>query len=73
MIVTADHGTDPTLQRTTDHTREMVPMLAWGPDVPRGQDLGVRGSMADVGATILDLFGRDRPVPRTGRSFAAHL
>lgn len=73
MIVTADHGTDPTLHRTTDHTREMVPMLAWGPDLPRGHDLGDRGSMADVGATVLDLFGLDRQTERTGRSFAEHL
>lgn len=73
LVVTADHGTDPTLLRTTDHTREMVPMLAWGPDVPRGHDLGVRRSMADVGATVLDLFGLGRPAPGIGRSFAAHL
>lgn len=73
VMVTADHGTDPTLQRTTDHSREMVPMLAWGPDVPRGHDLGARGSMGDVGATVLDLFGLDRPTPRTGRSFAERL
>lgn len=73
MIVTADHGTDPTLRRTTDHTREMVPMLAWGPDLPDGRDLGIRGSMADVGATVLDLFGLDAATLRPGRSFVQHL
>lgn len=70
LMVTADHGTDPTLTRTTDHTRERVPFLAWGPDLTEGTDLDVRQTMADVGATVLDLFGLDPSLPAGGTSFA---
>lgn len=57
LLITADHGTDPTLTASTDHTRERVPCLLWGPDLPGGRDLGVRSTFSDVGATVLDLFG----------------
>lgn len=50
VIVTADHGCDPTWPGT-DHTREFVPVLAFGPGAPRGNG-GARNSFADVGATI---------------------
>ncbi len=73
VLVTADHGTDPTLSRTTDHTRERVPLLVWGPDLAAPADLGVRETMADVSATILDLFHLDPSLPAGGRSFAAEL
>jgi len=54
MIITADHGNDPTTA-STDHSRELVPVLVAGPRVaPVG--LGNRGSFADVGATIADYF-----------------
>jgi phosphopentomutase len=49
-VVTADHGCDPTF-RGTDHTRERVPVLAFGPGVA-ARSLGLRESFADVGATI---------------------
>jgi phosphopentomutase len=50
MIITADHGCDPTW-RGTDHTRECVPVLAWTPGItPR--PLGRRSSFADIGQTI---------------------
>lgn len=49
-IVTADHGNDPTF-RGTDHTREQVPILCFGPSVAP-QALGTRGTLADIGATI---------------------
>lgn len=49
-IITADHGNDPTW-RGTDHTREMVPVLAFGPGIGAGS-LGVRESFADIGASI---------------------
>jgi phosphopentomutase len=50
VIITADHGCDPTW-KGTDHTREYVPVVAFGPGV-RGGNGGVRDSFADVGATI---------------------
>ncbi len=49
MIITADHGNDPTF-KGSDHTRERVPLLVVGDDEPR--NLGARGSFADVGATV---------------------
>jgi phosphopentomutase len=61
MIVTADHGNDPTF-RGTDHTREFVPLLAFGPRLePRS--LGVRRGFYDVGQSLASLFGIE-PLPR---------
>jgi phosphopentomutase len=68
VLMTADHGNDPTKTETTDHTREHVPILACGPAVRPGAALGTRGSFADVGATIEDLF--DLPAAPVGESFA---
>jgi phosphopentomutase len=56
LIVTADHGNDPTTP-TTDHAREYVPLFAAGPHVRRGVDLGTRRSFADVGQTLAEIFG----------------
>jgi phosphopentomutase len=56
LIITADHGNDPT-HLGTDHTREYVPILAYNKKRRAGQSLGVRTTFADVGATILDNFG----------------
>ncbi len=55
LIITADHGNDPTTP-STDHSREYVPVLATGPRV-RAVDLGTRASFADLGQTIADNFG----------------
>jgi len=55
-FVTADHGNDPTTP-STDHAREYVPLLAAGPRVRAGRDLGTRATFADVGATIAELLG----------------
>ena len=55
-VFTADHGCDPTAPGT-DHTREYVPLLACGPRVRRGTDLGLRGSLADIGQTVAENFG----------------
>ncbi len=60
VMITADHGNDPTFPGT-DHTREYVPILAFGPTSAAGVDLGVRGSFADVGATVAEAFGVTRP------------
>ncbi|HYN84281.1 MAG TPA: phosphopentomutase [Pyrinomonadaceae bacterium] len=56
LIITADHGNDPTY-RGTDHTREYVPLLAYGPRARAGVRLGDRASLADIGQTIADNFG----------------
>jgi phosphopentomutase len=55
LIVTADHGNDPTTP-TTDHAREYVPLFAAGPHVRGGVDLGTRGTFADVGQTLAEVF-----------------
>ncbi len=59
IMITADHGNDPTFPGT-DHCREYVPLLAWGPRV-QAVDLGVRETFADVGATVADVFGVTPP------------
>jgi phosphopentomutase len=56
MIITADHGCDPTF-RGTDHTREYAPMLAWRPGLTGHRHLGDRDSFADIAATISEFFG----------------
>ncbi len=56
LFITGDHGTDPTF-RGTDHTRETVPLLATGQPVRANVDLGARGSFADLGATLAEVFG----------------
>ncbi|MFI5408532.1 phosphopentomutase [Kaistia sp. UC242_56] len=65
VIITADHGCDPTW-RGTDHTREQVPILAFGPGLP-GKDIGARRSFADIGETIAAHLGL--APGRHGRSF----
>lgn len=55
-IFTADHGCDPTTPGT-DHSREYVPLLASGPKVRGGVDLGLRGTLADIGQTVAENFG----------------
>ncbi len=56
LIITADHGCDP-LGPSTDHSREYVPVLAAGPGVKHGVNLGTRASLADIGQTIAENFG----------------
>ena len=55
-IFTADHGCDPTTP-STDHSREYVPLLVSGPRVRAGVNLGVRGSLSDIGQTVAENFG----------------
>lgn len=66
LIITADHGNDPT-HDGTDHTREYVPLLVYTPHVERGAELAVRKTFADVGATIADNF--NCRAPELGESF----
>ena len=66
LIVTADHGNDPTTP-STDHSREYVPVLAAGPRVRAGADVGTRATFADLGQTLATVFGVG-PLPH-GTSF----
>lgn len=56
LFLTADHGNDPTFTKTTDHTREFVPVLMHEPG-ERGRNLGLRSSFCDLGATVANMFG----------------
>ena len=56
LVITADHGNDPTTP-STDHSREHVPLLVTGPAVKPGVRLGTRTTFADLGQTIADNFG----------------
>jgi phosphopentomutase len=56
LVVTADHGNDPTTP-STDHAREYVPVLLTGPRVRGGTDIGTRTTFADLGQTLADNFG----------------
>src|SRR5262249_51385292 len=55
-IFTADHGCDPTTPGT-DHSREYVPLLASGPRVRAGVNLGLRATLSDIGQTVAENFG----------------
>jgi len=71
MILTGDHGCDPTSVESTDHTRENTPLLVAG--LSGGPvDLGVRDTFADLGATVADLLGVET-TGLAGTSFAAEL
>ncbi|APR07917.1 Phosphopentomutase [Lentilactobacillus parabuchneri] len=56
LLITADHGNDPGF-KGSDHTRELVPLLAYSPSMTTSGSLGVRQTFADFGATVLDNFG----------------
>ncbi|MMZ58628.1 Phosphopentomutase [compost metagenome] len=56
LVITADHGNDPT-HAGTDHTREYVPILVYGKQLKTPGSLGVRGTYADLAATIAENFG----------------
>ncbi|MFN7925082.1 MAG: phosphopentomutase [Bryobacteraceae bacterium] len=69
LILTADHGCDPTTA-STDHSREYVPLLATGPRVRRGVNLGTRTTLSDIGQTVAANFGASI---EHGTSFLADL
>lgn len=56
ILITADHGCDPTY-KGTDHTREYVPILAWHKGMKRAVNLGTRATFRDMAATIAENFG----------------
>jgi len=66
LLITADHGNDPTTP-STDHSREYVPILALGPRVRKNSNLGTRQSFADFEATVAEYF--NVPAIGNGRSF----
>ncbi|MEW9104199.1 phosphopentomutase [Paenibacillus sp.] len=70
LVITADHGNDPT-HTGTDHTREYVPLLLYSPSLQAGQSLGIRTTYADLGATIADNFQAGSP--QVGTSFLHEL
>ncbi|MEP6569976.1 MAG: phosphopentomutase [Acidobacteriota bacterium] len=69
MIITADHGNDPTFPGT-DHTREYAPLLVYGKSARPGVNLGTRGSLADIGQTVAENFGLKL---RAGESFLSRV
>ena len=56
LFISADHGCDPTTP-STDHSRETVPILAFGQSFNRGVNLGTRDSFTDLAATVGEIFG----------------
>ena len=70
LIITADHGNDPTY-KGTDHTREYVPLLVYGKNLKGNGELALRETFADLGATVSDNFGVK--MPAYGKSFLGDL
>lgn len=70
LIITADHGCDPTTP-STDHSREYVPLLAYYPGMGGDVDLGTRASFADTGKTVAEIFETTYPFP--GQSFLGNI
>lgn len=66
LIITADHGCDPTTP-STDHSREYIPVLCYGKHVKKGIDIGVRTTFADIGATVYEYLTGE--TWREGNSF----
>lgn len=69
LMITADHGCDPSYTKTTDHTREHTPFLMAGPGIAPG-NLGTRDTFADIAATVLDHFGIEPAF--SGKSMLPH-
>lgn len=67
LLITADHGCDPTIKSSTDHTREYVPLLCYGPQLQKGINLGIRETFSDIACTVCDLFKIENNF--TGKSF----
>lgn len=70
LILTADHGNDPTAPGT-DHTREYVPLLVYSKKYLVGNKMPILKTFADVGYTIADNFGTEKP--KNGTSFLKHI
>lgn len=70
LFITADHGCDPTTP-STDHSREYVPLLVYGKELPHSKSLGIRKTFADLGATVTEILGL-KPIQH-GQSFYKEL
>ena len=70
LIITADHGCDPTT-KGTDHTREYVPVLIYGQKIEAGNNIGTRESFSDLAETILDIL--EVPNLEVGESFEKNI
>lgn len=68
LIITADHGCDPTTA-STDHSREYIPILIYGDLIKKGINIGTRTSFSDIAATVVELLGVNEV--RNGTSFAS--
>ena len=66
LIITADHGNDPTWPGT-DHTREKIPLLMYSPSIKNGKYLEERECFGDIGATILENFNLKMPTNLVGK------
>lgn len=72
LIITADHGNDPTYTGT-DHTREKVPFLAYSPSMKKGGEMPEKDTFAVIGATVAENFGVDMPEGTIGESLLGAL
>jgi phosphopentomutase len=70
LMITADHGCDPSTP-STDHSREYIPLIIYGKGIRTGLNLGTRTSFSDIGATILDYFGCKEQI--SGTSFLSDI
>jgi phosphopentomutase len=70
LIITADHGCDPTTP-STDHSREYVPVLIFGEHIQKDVNLGTRKTFADIANTIAEMFGIENTFP--GKSFLQNI
>ncbi|MGE7949415.1 phosphopentomutase [Lysinibacillus sp. NPDC093688] len=70
LIITADHGNDPTFPGT-DHTREYVPLIVYSPGFNGGSELALRETFADIAATVAENFKVE--APKFGKSFLTDL
>jgi len=68
LMIAADHGNDPTIKESTDHTREYIPILIYGKNIKEGVNIGTRKSFADIGATITEMLA----VKSTNRGESFH-
>ena len=70
LIITADHGCDPSTP-STDHSREHVPMVAWSKHIRAGANLGTRDTYAHIAATVAEYLGVKADV--RGKSFLSEI
>lgn len=70
LMITADHGCDPTTE-STDHSREYIPVLVYGNKIKSGANIGIRKSFCDIGKTVLDLLEVKNDL--AGESFASEI